>query len=360
MTFGQRGIASNVGVPGTGLSFRQAHSGAARQPAPAPTPGATRTMEAVVSVDDEGNVSFLDSGTREPLDAAWVALAKKQAGDQIKSLIENKVSEINAAIGALGAIHQFTPAPVASRYERVAFDLPEPQRPAAKPVGLLGKFLSSKRDAVERENAELDDKWRQELATWQQMKRLHEAREERKRKRAEEEVLSSLEAMEAQLEDNLADISWPRETDVSFEIREGGALCVLDVDLPEIEHMPQFEATVTGRGFEIKKKELSETNRRKLYMQHIHAVALRIIGEVMATLPRCEKVVLSGYSQRPDPTTGRTRDEYLLSVGVDRSAWRQIDFSGLASVDPVAAVSRFELRRDMTKTGVFRGIEPLI
>lgn len=171
---------------------------------------------------------------------------------------------------------------------------------------------------------------------------------------------NDLEAMELVLQENIADIAWPRETDVSFELRSGGALCVLDVDLPEIEDMPQFEAVIAGRGFEVKKKELSETRRRKVYMQHIHAVALRLIGEVFATLPRCEKVILSGYSQRHSSTTGQVQDEYLLSLAVDRHQWRALDFGSLDKVDPVAAVERFECRRKMTKTGVFSAIEPLV
>lgn len=360
MTFGKRGMATNVGLPGTGLSFRQAHGSATgRSTAPSST-GGTVQKQAIVRVDDEGNVSFLDAASQEPLDEAWIAMAKRQAGDSIKALIAGKVSEINAAIDALGAIHSYMPAPAQPKYEKVPFDLPEPPRPEPKAVGLLGKFFASRRESVDSANAEADARWQEEMATWQQLKLSHEAREERRRKRAEVDVLSDVEAMEAQLEQNLGDITWPRETNVSFEVRSGGALCVVDVDMPEVEQMPLFEAVVTGRGFEVKKKELSETKRRKLYMQHIHSVALRIIGEVFATLPRCEKVVLSGYSQRPDRQTGQVRDEYLISLGVDRSVWREIDFSALELIDPVAAVARFEVRRDMTKSGIFRAIEPLI
>ena len=166
---------------------------------------------------------------------------------------------------------------------------------------------------------------------------------------------NDLEAMELVLQENIADIAWPRETDASFEIRSDGALCVLDVDLPEVE----AHAAVRGRGRRSRlrgqEEGLSETRRRKVYMQHIHAVALRLIGEVFATLPRCEKVILSGYSQRHNSATGQVQDEYLLSLAVDRHQWRAIDFGSLEKVDPVAAVERFECRRNMTKTGVFSG-----
>lgn len=37
---------------------------------------------------------------------------------------------------------------------------------------------------------------------------------------------------------------------------------------------------------------------------------------------------------------------------------RKIHFDKLDLVDPVAAMEAFTLRRDMTKTGIFRDIEP--
>lgn len=356
MSFGKRGAATNFGIPGTGLSFRQG-VGAAQRAASQAT-GAKKS--AAVSVDADGKLSFVDPQTDQPYDDHWLGIFKQQNGEAIKQLIADKVKDINAAIEALSSLHEHTPAPVAPTYELVPFDLPGPEKPTPRQVGMLAGLMSSKRDAIERDNAEADAAYKRELAKWQLLQQSHGVRELRKKERAELGVLTKLDAMEAQLEDNLADITWPRETEVSFEVRSEGRLCVLDVDLPEMEHMPSVEAAITGRGFEVKQKELSDTRRRRIYMAHVHAIAIRLIGEAFATLPRCEKVVLSGYSQRPDPRTGTTTNEYLLSVGVDRSAWRQINFSALASVDPVAALDRFELRRTMSKTGVFKPVEPLL
>ncbi|MBA2412775.1 MAG: hypothetical protein H0V63_08105 [Burkholderiaceae bacterium] len=229
-------------------------------------------------------------------------------------------------------------------------------KPVEQQVGFMAGLIASKRGAIERENADAIGRYKTALAQWQRLQQSHNLRELRKKQRAERGVLTELEAMEAQLEDNLTDITWPRETDVNFEVRSEGDLCVLDVDLPELEHMPAVEAAITGRGFQVKQKKLSDTKRRRIYMAHVHAIALRLIGEIFATLPRCGKVSLSGYSQRRDPQTGAVRDDYLLSVAVDRAAWREIDFSALASIDPVAALERFELRREMSKTGVFKPI----
>ena len=359
MSFGKRGAAANFGVPGTGLSFRQTAGSSATRPQRALPQGDSSQKSASVSVEADGKLSFVDPQTLEPYDDHWVTLFKQQNGEAIKQLIAEKVKEINTAIDALGSLHEHTPAPTAPTYELAAFELPEPEKPVEQQVGMFAGLISSKRESIERENARAKSLYQAELAKWRQLQQSHDARELRKKQHAELGVLTKLDAMEAQLEDNLADITWPRETEVSFEVRSEGELCVLDVDLPEIEHMPNVEAAITGRGFEVKQRELSDTKRRRIYMAHVHAIAIRLIGEVFATLPRCEKVVLSGYSQRSDPRTGSVKNDYLLSVGIDRSAWRQINFSALASVDPVAALERFELRRTMSKTGVFKSVEPL-
>jgi hypothetical protein len=78
----------------------------------------------------------------------------------------------------------------------------------------------------------------------------------------------------------------------------------LDVDLPEIEAMPKEIHAVSRRDVRLDTKPSSDKAIRELYMNHVHAVGLRIIGEVFAGLTRCNRVTLSGYSQRPDKSTG--------------------------------------------------------
>jgi len=165
--------------------------------------------------------------------------------------------------------------------------------------------------------------------------------------------------MERWLEENLQDIAWPRETLVSLDISERGQHVRLDVDLPEIEDMPSKIAAVPARGLRLSIKELPTVQVRKRYMAHVHGVGFRIIGETFAALPCARRVTLSGFSQRNDPATGQVRDDYLYSVSVERSDWERIDFELLAMVDVVESLAQFELRRLMTKTGIFKPIEPI-
>lgn len=151
-------------------------------------------------------------------------------------------------------------------------------------------------------------------------------------------------------------IPWPRETNVSFEIE--GDIVLLDVDLPEIEDMPDVQATVNKTALRLVFKDRSQTQRRQEYQTHVHAVAFRLIGEIFATLPEVSMVVLSAYSQRPDRRTGHVGDEYLLSVRVTRDQWTQLNFANLDAIDVVACFDLFEVRRKMSKSGDLSPIEP--
>jgi hypothetical protein len=59
-----------------------------------------------------------------------------------------------------------------------------------------------------------------------------------------------------------------------------------------------------------------------------------------------------------DTGTGQPTENYLYSVLVTKPQWREINFKALANIEPPATLERFELRRKMTKTGVFKAIEP--
>lgn len=69
-------------------------------------------------------------------------------------------------------------------------------------------------------------------------------------------------------------------------------------------------------------------------------------------------VILSGYSQRPSKTTGQVVDEYLLSSRVNRRDWSALAFGNLAAIDVIESLASFELKRSMSKTGVFKPIIP--
>ncbi|MCK2126744.1 DUF4236 domain-containing protein [Thauera aromatica] len=293
------------------------------------------------------------------MDEKLVSAAKKQQGDRIRDLIQGKCDEINAQTEDLGRIHVFAPSchePLV--YEVLPFEVVAPVCPVMAKPGFFARLFKSLRAPIDAKNCEAMAAYESARADWEAQKRTHEAEQARQCLLIEKARSGAVTAMEIFLEQRLQQIAWPQETNVSFEFLGEGLGIVLDVDLPEIEDIPRRVATVPQRGCRLNVKDMSALQVQKLYMQHVHGVGFRLIGEVFAALPTVNEVVASGYSQRPDKATGQIGDEYLYSVRVIRSEWEKIDFGNLESIDVIEALSRFDLRRQMSKSGVFAPIEP--
>lgn len=123
--------------------------------------------------------------------------------------------------------------------------------------------------------------------------------------------------------------------------------------------LPIQQASVPAKALKLSIKSLSQSNQRQQYARHIHSIGVRLLGECFKTLPTIQAITLSGYSQRLDKSSGHERDDYLYSVKVDRGSWSGLNFRELDKVDPVECLGQFEIRRQMTKTGIFRPVEPL-
>lgn len=354
---GKRGTFLNTGIPGTGLYSRQSltsggSASTSRQAAP------TTSVSLTVSVSDDGTITFKDSNGN-PVSDALIEAAKKQKGDVIKATIQKTCDEINAQVEALEQLHLYTPPPtVPPRYDPKPFETPQPTQPVPKVPGFFAKLFKSKVAKIDADNAKAQSDFESGLRQWEAEKAVFEAAEQKKRDFVAKAVAGDVESMEAFFGEVLQDIVWPRETLVSFEVQDGGKSLAFDVDLPEIEDMPTKTASVPQRGFKLTVKEMGITHVQKLYAKHIHSIGFRLLGEAFGMLPTVGVVTLSGYSQRKSKTTGHEEDEYLFSLVVSRADWERINFNNLDSLDVIDAFTRFELKRDMTKTGLFKAIQP--
>jgi hypothetical protein len=362
LNFGARGTYLNAGLPGTGLYLRERLDGNAstgRSPAApaAPTP-APVNVTVRVRVKDDGTVHFEDQNGNQVSDAVERETIR-QRGEDIRKMMQAQVDEINEQVEALGNIHLHTPNPLQRpSYEAKAFDLEPPVPPSPQKPGFFVGLFASKRRRIAEDNAIAEQIHLIALKEWQRKKDAFEAAEAAHRALVESGIYRDVSAMETFLEQNLHSIVWPRETHASFELRKDGKQVLFDVDLPEIEDLPKQIATTPARGYQFGYTQLSDTQLQRVYMRLVHGIGFRIIGEAFASLPLLEEVVFSGYSQRPDPGTGNLRNDYLYSVRVWRADWARINFANLAAIDVVEALTRFELRREMTATGVFKPVHP--
>lgn len=356
VNIGRRGVTGHVGIPGSGISYGSRLLSKGGEPPPAP--GKTR-VEVTTQIADDGTVTFLD-GSGNPVPNSWIKKVREQRGDQLREFLERACSERNAALNSVLNIHLDTLSPDTQfTFKPAPFEKEVPKVPKDRGLGVFGRLLSSVRERIEKENQQSRQKYELDVASWEQEKREHDVSEEMQRRVLEEGRFKEPEAMHQFLSDLVSAIDWPRETTASFEISPDGSEAFIDVDLPEVEDMPDKEASVATRGIKLNMKVRGETQRRKDYMVHVHGIGFRLVGVAFAALPSLTRVVASGYTQRPNKATGNQQDDYLFSVRVSREAWSKIDFSNLGSVDPVAALGEFEIIRNMTATGVFKAIQPI-
>lgn len=352
---GKRGAYLNTGIPGTGIYSRE-RIGAPTPAARNSIPSGSGDMLVKTSINDDGELSFTDA-QGNPLPVAYVNAAKKQQGDKIKELIQTKCDEINAQVEALGEIHVHTPPPLPLTFTKESFCLPKPTQPQLKEPGFWCRIFKSLGEQVEAANAAIIKEHQSRVEAWEKEKASHDSLQAERSHLIDLVNAGDEKAMEQYLVSVLQDIVWPRETLVSFDLKPGGVIA-FDVDLPEIEEMPTTTAAVPQRGWKLSVKEMGSTKVQKLYMRHVHAVGFRLIGEAFASLPTVQNVALSAYSQRPSKATAQIEDEYLYSIRVSRGNWSKINFSNLAQIDAVESFNNFEMRREMSKTGVFKSIEP--
>jgi hypothetical protein len=356
---GKRGTFLNSGIPGTGFTSRTRMTGSndASRSRTERSAAASTTVSMTCAVTDDGTLLFTGKDGSE-IPENLVEVAKKQNRAAIVSLIEQKCDEINDQIEALGRLHHDTPEPRPPKFLAPVFALHKPEIPVLRNYGWLDRLFSSRRRKIESENAATTLRFQDANASWNASKSEFAEKIAERKLFLESLIYKDTSAMEDFLEENLCDIVWPRETTVNFEILSEGKRVALDVDLPDLEDMPSKLAAVPARGLKLSIKELGPTKVQKLYAEHVHGIVFRLVGEVFASLPIVDEVVVAGYSQRNDTATAQMKDDYLLSVCVKRHDWSEIDFSHVSKLEVAEALTRFDLRRNMLKSGALKSIQP--
>ncbi len=413
VSMGARGVYGNVGLTGTGMSFRSRLDGqganannrrteieqSRQAKMQAKIDAEQHRQEALSKVSlklQENGAIVITDAFGEEVRGRNLAILWEQNASIILTWLGEQAEKINGDSSLLEKIHEDSPYPDSLPiYEVIDFDIPPPSapqkpkmpvRPEQRKMPKLSIFLrmfKAKRQKHIDGQLELDnqhnravkdwelqvsainEKYEEEILSyskqrnmWEERKREHDIEEERIKANFNDLLMLDLNIMESVLDRAMSLMDWPRETLVSYEIKDGGETVWLDVDFPEIEDLPQQIAAIssTGKKLNIKKKPV--TQLRGEYATHIHGIIFRLTCVVFATLPKAKRVCISGYSQRLDPSTGRTKDDYLMAFRIEREKFLGIDFDHLDIVDPIEALARFEHRRKMSSTGIFKPVEP--
>ncbi|MBB3232061.1 DUF4236 domain-containing protein [Halomonas stenophila] len=369
----KRGVHAHAGIPGTGLSYRtrldipsgRKHS----RRSSGGTPGPAKRLEellkdggdipVIVEVDDSGLIDIRD-GAGGSFDDAELRVLKRHMGDSLRELVQAECERLNADLERLSRVHLETRPPLDQpRFQRRAFRTPEPRPEPQLRKSVFARFLWPPAGrAIDAENQARDMRYQEAVDSWLSNKQVFEQHEMRRQKRDTDWVRHDLDAMGEVLEDYLGETPWPRETAISFDLGDNAATVAIDIELPREEAFPDSEWSMLASQLKVSRKAVPARRRRQLYRDYAHGVAMRVLGEVFHRLPSVKVAMLSAYTDMLDKATGNHEETYRYSVLVPKPAWQAINFAALDQVDPVQVLEAFELRRKMTKTGLFKPITP--
>ncbi len=365
ISVGKRGTYANLGLPGTGLSYRTRLDGGRSA-----TRSANRSDSQVETIDIDSleREALLINGDMDSILNIHELTPNINTGRTWSSLEQTYIDLFDKPYSVLPPERPVKPE-----------TLVPPQQPERIKPGFFAKLLKSD-DDIEQEfqmrlqlwneevtRCERDNQlnqlryqqqrtaWAEQYAQWTSDKKVHEERTNIPR----EQIIQAFNAdntfFEHVLAHDLADIEWPRETIISYQVDVRRSLVQLDVDLPEIEDIPSKTASINARQNGLNIKNKTEKTLRQEYARHIHGCMFKLIGETFASLP-LNNVQVAGYSQRVSKTTGNIENEYLLSVIADRVTFSRINFDNLSLVDPVESLCSYSLNRNMSSTGIFKPI----
>ena len=392
-----RGVYGNLGLPGTGISYRtrlDKKSTSTRQEPPVDSSSAVTPTEIQLSITETGVIeAFNENGVRLP--PRYVKEVEQNDPDEFQAFLAQQREQINSLTQALTDLVLSIPEP---RYRSTPIyrpfskpvpekeinlitvpELPsEPERAEFSWIDNKISFLRTRKEqkierhrsayaqAVEAqqrlqeqyciEQARIDQAYEEAMSRYHAEQRAHEAETRILQDRREQSLREDTNVMFQVFEDAVQEINWPRETLIAFNFSDCGKQLFIDVDLPEIEDFPAREASVDGSRLRVKK--VSATRQRSLYAHHIGSIGLLLCGIGFNRLPSVRVVVISGFSQRMDSRTGHTNEEYLYSCKMTRRAFSQINFSQLGDLEPIQTLALGELRCNLSKTNLFKPVEP--
>ncbi len=374
LTLGRSGLYGNIGIPGSGLSYRTKsdksmwHSlNIVPQKDHISFPKTVtliydKNSHALVLVDEDGQ-KLLPAIERE---------IKNEFYDDIQRLYEQKEREINEYTTKLlnlqneilqerspeqlkdlarNAVSFTNEMPIEKEiFEELKFEFEEGLSFSES----LRLCLPAKRKLFyEKVKIEAKQQYKHELKLFQQAKEDYEAAKLQRLQQVEKVIAGNSSEMELWLEYFLAQLDFPLETNVSFTILSPHSI-YLDVDLPQVEEISLSKTEILKTG-KLKVEKKSQRELQEHYAIMVGGTALYLCSYVFSLLPTCETIIVSGFTQVKNNETGHYKDQYIYSLKVAKSIFYSIK---IAEVHPIAAFGNFEPILNVTKTYMFREIEP--
>ena len=138
----------------------------------------------------------------------------------------------------------------------------------------------------------------------------------------------------------------PMEYFVDFTYEEEKGRVMVDLDLPEIEDLPDKKIILTPTG----KKSIrlkGQTDLRSDYANCVFGLAMYVAYSIFNISLKVEEIEISAYTQRKEVNSAIATDQYIFIVNFTRDLFSKIDFSRLSSLQ---VMDFFQHHYNMTKS----------
>jgi hypothetical protein len=399
VNFGGRGTKTTVGIPGSGLSYStniSSHHGSNSTSYRGVSGGALpnsvqlkMNSDGKVEIQDDSGIAITDQSLLRKIKAtdSYKAMVQNLENQRQQKLVEvfneakaenDKFVEIYKLSPRVDSQEQYIQAlnnlrmPV---YVKKQFNILYPaeetvyaqltQEAKESVHGNIFKIRKMRKKFVE---SNLPNRMNAEIVKWTQQKGTFEAEEaknevsENGRYKAEFEANKAYinniingedEAVGSAVKSWIESCELPVEINVDYEWRPNNHTMYLDVDLPEIEDLPE-DVVVRLTSGNLKEKKKTQTTLKQEYVNLVFGLAIFISANIFNVSPSIHGIVISGYTQRRN-MSGDVNDEYVYSIKFTRDIFEN---SVLQNVDPKDFCMCFENRSNLTKTMLMKKIEP--
>lgn len=402
-TIGTKGTRVRAGIPGTGISY-STKLGATSHSHSKSTSRSTTSKPVVqlpkqvgVQMNDKGKVIIIDENGNEitnqslvrkikatPQYQAQVVELDRQRRQKIDEMVrdseaENQrfinIFELSAVVDPIlhfqNRLNTLKPA----EYICAEFDAPAPTLDAIKAVltteaetAVKGSIFTIRKLRKQYVESNLDRRFADARSAWETERAEFYDFQEEQKKIADEAAFEECEQQKAFLaalidgeESAVSEVfdSWigscelPVEINISYDWNKESGVMMLDVDLPEIEHLATTKLIKADNG-NLKEKKKTVGELRGEYATLVFGLAIFISSHAFNVSPAIKKILISGYTQRRDKE-GLICDDYIYSIKFPRGMFEQRD---LTHVLPNEFCLSAESKCNMTSTAMFKKIVP--
>lgn len=399
ITTGNNGVYANYGIPGTGIYNRQKIAGGNSSRSTltsnfssSPQHGSKVVVRFSMDLDDNNNPIVMDQNGVPITDDILLSAIKrtpeyKQGVHVLSQRVINRIAEKDSGFIE---IYKHTERPISEKevlaalnelqpevYDKNTYSKEEPtlegiksqleEESKNKISSILFWTIKKKREQYVSSN--LQHRFDEIHSNWAKEKKEFEDYEDRLKKEYDELNLKEYEKKKSRIENILAgeesyveqkiqtiisQIELPIEFSIDYEYHPDDATLLVDLDLPEIEDMPN-EIAKTLKSGKVSVRTKSQKQTTQEYATCVCGLAFFFSGMFFNVSTKINWIRISGYTQRLNPKTNTINDDYVFSVKFNRDDFSRLDYK---NINPVESLMHFPHLIDLTTTYRMKTINP--